>query len=550
MDLPRYERLKFELAELIRTAQLAAPGGGGADPWPGLLTRLAEDRFTVVVAGRFSRGKSSLMNAVLGTDRLPTGVVPVTSVITSVRYGSSERLVVDYLGGRARGTAAVEELEALVTAQGNPGNERGVRAVEIQLPAEILRRGFYFVDTPGLGSTLLESSETTERFIPEIDLLLLVTGFEGPLSEDEARFLRQAAATVRAVFVVVNKQDGVPPPARDQVMEYVERAAGAALGGRPFRLFSVSARDGLAAKRANDAARLRASGLPVFEAELVSFLARERAGVFLSSTCDRVLAGIESLPGPGRGELRPRLRGLAARIDAAAKEVGPPGPDPAGTLSAGPQRATPPAFSGCEVCAAIEAEEHRFLARYQLELSTQAPAREAHAARGGFCPFHTWHYERITSPRAVCTAYPPTLERAASLLRSPEASARPFAALAPRCPACELRGRTEEDALTLAAERAGRPGPGGEAELPRTCLPHLRPVLSRLRDEAARRRLLAQQAAWLERAAEDMQRYAVKHDGLRRWLTSAEERGAPQHALELLAGRRRVSGASPGGDGD
>ncbi len=72
MDLKTYEQIKFELAELIRSGQFIAsereqdPNGryDAERPWRTLLTRLAEDRFTVVVAGRFSRGKSSLMNAV------------------------------------------------------------------------------------------------------------------------------------------------------------------------------------------------------------------------------------------------------------------------------------------------------------------------------------------------------------------------------------------------------------------------------------------------------------------------------------------------------
>jgi len=37
----------------------------------------AEDRFNLVVVGRLSRGKTSLMNAIMGTDRLPTGMVPL-----------------------------------------------------------------------------------------------------------------------------------------------------------------------------------------------------------------------------------------------------------------------------------------------------------------------------------------------------------------------------------------------------------------------------------------------------------------------------------------
>ena len=162
MDLKTYEQIKFELAELIRAGQFIASEReqdpnkryDTERPWRALLTRLAEDRFTVVVAGRFSRGKSSLMNAVLGMDRLPTGIVPLTSVITYVRYGTSERVLLNYEGTRLRGEATLQELPEYVTEKGNPGNAKRIESAEIRLPAEILRRGLFFVDTPGLGSAI------------------------------------------------------------------------------------------------------------------------------------------------------------------------------------------------------------------------------------------------------------------------------------------------------------------------------------------------------------------------------------------------------------
>ncbi len=113
MDLKTYEQVKFALAELIRSGQLIASEKDKESnkrweyeqPWRNLLVRLAEDRFALVVAGRFNRGKSSLMNAVLGMDRLPTGIVPLTSVITNVRYGKSERVLLDYYGSGLRSEA-------------------------------------------------------------------------------------------------------------------------------------------------------------------------------------------------------------------------------------------------------------------------------------------------------------------------------------------------------------------------------------------------------------------------------------------------------------
>jgi hypothetical protein len=55
------------------------------------------------------------------------------------------------------------------------------------------------------------------------------------------------------------------------------------------------------------------------------------------------------------------------------------------------------------------------------------------------------------------------------------------------------------------------------------------------------RQILSAHANLLERTAEDLQRYALKHDALRRYLTSEEERRASQIALLLLAGHRSVS---------
>ena len=75
-----------------------------------------------MVAGRFNRGKSTLMTALLGMDRLPTGIVPLTSVITTVRYGTSERVLLDYEGSGLRGEASLDNLADYVTEKGDPGN--------------------------------------------------------------------------------------------------------------------------------------------------------------------------------------------------------------------------------------------------------------------------------------------------------------------------------------------------------------------------------------------------------------------------------------------
>jgi GTP-binding protein EngB required for normal cell division len=544
MNLREYEQLKFELAGVIRSAQLLDRGKDENDEWRDLLTRLAEDRFTVVVVGRFSRGKSSLMNAVLGLERLPTGVVPVTSVITFVRYGTSERIVLRYHGSRLGDEAKLQDLAEYITERSNPGNVKGLRSVEIQLPVDILRRGFFFVDTPGLGSAILENTETTRRFIPEIDMLILVTGFESPLSEDELGFLQRASGSVRSVFIVVNKHDLVPPEARKEVLEYVVTKSRAVLGARALRVFSVSARDGIRAKQAGDVEALQRSGAPELESELVHLLSHDRALLFLSAMCDRMQRAVDSLGEEGT-EIRTTLKSIAERLSPASVESDAMAVSrDAGSRESEREVATVSRYPGeCRVCAAVLEQEFSFLARYQFEVSTRPAVREEHAARGGFCPIHTWYYERTTSPRGVCTAYPPLLFRTANILRSwstDEGWARHVepGGLGAHCPLCEYRRSTEDTVVASVASRAASDRqPTQRLAL---CVPHLLAVLARVGSTQIRQQLLHREAAWLERIAEDMQRYAVKQDGLRRDLTSNEEVNAPFHALQILAGHREV----------
>ncbi|MGA8267891.1 MAG: dynamin family protein, partial [Candidatus Acidiferrales bacterium] len=75
-----------------RLADLADDFGAAhiADTARSLAVRVSEGRFYVACVGQFKRGKSTLLNALLGSQLLPTGVVPVTSVPTIIRFG--ERL--------------------------------------------------------------------------------------------------------------------------------------------------------------------------------------------------------------------------------------------------------------------------------------------------------------------------------------------------------------------------------------------------------------------------------------------------------------------------
>jgi len=292
--LRAYLQAKEAVAALLRDVQEFADHSA---PWASerihhLMARLGEDRFTLVVLGQFKRGKSSLMNAIVGQPLLPTGLLPVTSAITALRYGSTLRAVVKRAGFAVDQHVPIAELPAFITEKGNPGNEKQVLSADIEVPAPFLRRGLYFVDTPGIGSAHEHNTATTLSFLPEADAAIFVTGADGPLSDVELQFLDAVREHVRKIFFVLNKIDQVPPEQAGEVVDYTLSLLERHLGSQSIRLFPFSATHALAA---HDPSTTASSGLAELEGALATFLNDERRVVFLVALLDRIGARLDEI---------------------------------------------------------------------------------------------------------------------------------------------------------------------------------------------------------------------------------------------------------------
>lgn len=278
-----YRQRKLELATLIQTLMTIASERHDEDKKTALrelLARLAEDRFQLAVVGQFSRGKSTLMNAVLGAPYLPTGALPMTSVVTRVRYGSRPRALVQRGGRSLPIETPLGELARFVAQSSQEREEQRVVSAEVEVPAEILRLGFVFIDTPGIGSAIAVNTATTESFLSEADAVIFVTSVDSPLGEAELDFLSKVRKHVGRLFLVLNKLDLVSAPEAESVIRYVlEQLDGGA--GEESRVFATSARLALEARIARDSGGLARSGLPELERALLSFLTREKLRVFL-----------------------------------------------------------------------------------------------------------------------------------------------------------------------------------------------------------------------------------------------------------------------------
>jgi len=254
-----------------------------------LMVKLAEDRFALAVLGQFKRGKSSLMNAIIGRDLLPTGVLPLTSAITVVKYGPKERLTIIKDGALYPEEVPLSSLAEYVTEKGNPGNAKKVARAYLELPLLFLRRGLEFVDTPGIGSSIEANTATTYGFLPQSDAVIFVTSVDTPLTRTEIDFLQSIREHVRKIFFVLNKIDLVGDPERQEILHFASETLSRLMGVEAVRVFPVSSAMGLRSQLAGKPEGYDQSGVKALQEALSEFLSSEKSNMFLASVLDKAL---------------------------------------------------------------------------------------------------------------------------------------------------------------------------------------------------------------------------------------------------------------------
>lgn len=258
--------------------------------------RLSREQFTLVVLGEFKRGKSTLINALLGCPLLPSAIVPLTAIPTVISYGPAEEVRAVFLDGTEK-KITVEQIASYVTEKENPKNKKGVREVHIDYPSEFLAKGVVLVDTPGIGSVYQHNTDAAYGYLPHADAALFVTSVDAPLSKSELDYLKDIAAHAKKIFFVLNKADNALPHEVAEAASFTTTVLTEALGFEHPHIIPVSARQALLARTGEAGGDfLEKSGIAALENTLGGFIEKEK-GMLLIETCaskaQRVLSELE-----------------------------------------------------------------------------------------------------------------------------------------------------------------------------------------------------------------------------------------------------------------
>lgn len=245
IDATAHDRL--DAAQVLTRARLLASDHERAQ-LDRLATRLTDQRLRVLVAGEAKRGKSTLTNAVLQRELLPTGVTPLTSVATTVTAAGpeeSEHATVTFHDGHTA-PIGLAELPRFVTEAGNPENSLGVADVTVYVHDTLLDDyAVDLVDTPGTGSVYEHNTADAHEALRTLDAAVLVLTADPPVSRAERELLEQISATSVRTFVVLNKSDRLDPEEIRAAVAFTERVCSEAVG-TAVGVQACCARDGRA----------------------------------------------------------------------------------------------------------------------------------------------------------------------------------------------------------------------------------------------------------------------------------------------------------------
>jgi hypothetical protein len=247
--------------------------------------RLSKPRYVLAMVGLSNVGKSTLLNALLGHDLAPRRNGPCTSAPIEFHHGQKLRVV-----ARRRGAfqqppwecSSAEDVHRVLSEQNDDDGAvggQGIGRFEVYADLPLLEQGLVISDTPGFGAGQFGASAGSHEAAlksyleQEVSQVLWVIRAEQGITAREMQFHDEWIASICDEILVTGCEGWGE---RDR--ERFRRRFSEAFKKRLAPTFHfVSGLEGLAARKANDSARLEQSGICALEA-------------FIRTPCDRLAA--------------------------------------------------------------------------------------------------------------------------------------------------------------------------------------------------------------------------------------------------------------------
>ena len=291
--------------------------------------RIKSHVFSVGIMGEFKRGKSTVINALLGQEIAPSDVVPASATLNRITYGLKPKATIIYKDGH-RDEVPVDKIADYVTkiTEDSAATAELVEQAVVEYPCQFCQNNVEIIDTPGLNDDE-RMDAISEAVIPTLDAVVLVLSAASPFSKSEAEFVRDKLMTsdVARLIVLVNRIDTIySQKDRVRILESIREKIVREILDRTeaihgadsklyqdtktkladIKLYPLSAIQALVGRTENDPELVEKSGILEFEERLRKMLTEERGTLEIL----RVSGLITNLLSEGENALKLRMSAL------------------------------------------------------------------------------------------------------------------------------------------------------------------------------------------------------------------------------------------------
>lgn len=175
-------------------------------------TMVESPEFNVVVCGEVKKGKSSLLNAIIGAEYLPVNNEIATSQVFRISNSIEESFYLVFTDGTSQEITKEELSKYGSQVDANLNGEpifknRKLSYIQVNVPIAFLPKGVNLVDTPGLGALYKSHEWITQSYVKNASAVIFVLDPERPIVDKEKDFIKKVLSVTPHILFVLTKID-------------------------------------------------------------------------------------------------------------------------------------------------------------------------------------------------------------------------------------------------------------------------------------------------------------------------------------------------------
>lgn len=204
---------------------------------------------SVAFLGEFSSGKTTLVNALLRKQFLPSFAKPTTAIVTEITKGDEDSFcVIENING----SISVKEIEVSeITEEVQKEGKNRLLKVEVK-DSELLDENTILIDTPGVSSINELHSKVTYGYLPKMDVVFMVANINmGSISKSLQIFIQDCPENIKEkLYFILNFKDTKSPSQIEKLVSEFKNSVNEFISDA--KILIVSSKDAIKANTLNN----------------------------------------------------------------------------------------------------------------------------------------------------------------------------------------------------------------------------------------------------------------------------------------------------------